>query len=94
MFDVIFKFYGLDWLGFFSGLSGMYLITQRIPSGYILSGLASLCGMVVASLAGQYGYITYNALFLCLMMKGYYGWTLPKIVIPGKISALRQREPS
>jgi len=68
------KYYGLDWLAFISGISGMYLITKKHRAGFGLSALSSLSGFAVAAISLQFGYVFYNILLITLMVKGYREW--------------------
>lgn len=68
-----FRYYGLDWLTMLLGLTGMYLITSQNKFGYALNGLACVCGMSVAAMSGQAGFVVYNMIFIVLMLKGFLG---------------------
>jgi len=68
------KYYGLDWLAFISGISGMYLVTKKHRAGFGLSALSSLSGFAVAAISLQFGYVFYNILLITLMVKGYREW--------------------
>ena len=71
---ILFQFYGLDWLAMALGLSGTYLISNRDKRGFVLNGLACICGLSVAVISGQTGFIAYNAVLIALMLKGYLTW--------------------
>ncbi len=72
--DALTRFYGLDWMAMLLGLSGTYLISNADKRGFALNGLACLCGLTVAYLSQQVGFVAYNAILVALMYKGYTGW--------------------
>lgn len=84
------KYYGLDWFGFCAGVSGMFLVTQKCRWGFLLSSLTALCGMIVASMGGQYGYVLYNVVLFCLMLRGYISWSRPQAAVIADQTALSQ----
>lgn len=67
-------YYGLDWLAFISGISGMYLLTQKSRWGFALSSLSSLSGFAVACISLQFGFLVYNFVLISLMIKGFLEW--------------------
>ncbi|HRQ60576.1 MAG TPA: hypothetical protein PLO23_03535 [Alphaproteobacteria bacterium] len=80
MFDLILQsfqiYYGLDWVALAAGVSGTWFLTQRNPLGFVLSGVACFCGLMIAALSMQYGFIVYNVILLTLMAKGFAEWRL------------------
>ncbi|MGB4057103.1 MAG: nicotinamide mononucleotide transporter [Alphaproteobacteria bacterium] len=69
-----FQYYGLDWLAFATGMTGMTLITRKSRWGFILCAISSLSGFTVAFMSAQFGYVVYNLLLASIMMKGYFDW--------------------
>lgn len=74
IFDSLTLYYGLDWLAFISGLSGMYLITRKSRWGFILSAICCMCGFAVAFIGHQFGFLPYNFLLMLIMVKGFFKW--------------------
>lgn len=72
-------YYGLDWMALASGVSGTWLLTQKNAFGFLLSGIACCCGLAIAFISLQYGFIIYNIILLTLMAKGFFGWRTPEI---------------
>jgi len=73
--ESLMQYYGLDWLAFFSGISGMYLITLKSRWGFALSALSCLAGFSVAAMSAQFGFVAYNLLLIAIMARGYLGWS-------------------
>lgn len=67
-------YYGLDWMALAAGVSGTWLLTRKNAFGFVLSGLACCCGLGIAALSMQYGFIVYNVILLTLMAKGFKDW--------------------
>jgi hypothetical protein len=77
-------YYGLDWIALAAGVSGTWLLTRKNAFGFILSGVACCCGLGIAALSMQYGFILYNVILLTLMAKGYWEWrgySSPKLTV-------------
>lgn len=72
--DLILKFYGLDWLCMAFGLTGTWLMTRKNRAGFGFNALACVCGVSVAVLSGQIGYIVYNGIIMAMMVRGYMAW--------------------
>lgn len=70
------QYYGLDWLAFAAGMTGMYLLTRQSRWGFALSALSAVSGFGVAAMSLQFGYIAYNAILLAMMAKGFHDWGL------------------
>lgn len=77
LMDSFSKYYGLDWLSFATGLAGMYLLTQKRKTGFLLSGVAYLSGIATAAIAQQFGFVFYNFALIFLMYRGYQEWKKP-----------------
>ena len=71
---ILFQFYGLDWLAMVLGLTGTYFISNQDKRGFAFNVVACACGLAVAVLSGQFGFIAYNAVLIALMAKGYLTW--------------------
>lgn len=68
------QFYGLDWVAMALGLTGSYMISNQDKRGFAFSAVACACGLCVAIISGQTGFIAYNAVLIALMLKGYATW--------------------
>ncbi len=77
-------YYGLDWLALVSGVSGTFLITSKMRGGFLLCGLAGVCGFIVAALSMQFGFVVYNLLMVAIMLKGYIDWGREPVKIHAK----------
>lgn len=67
-------YYGIDWLAMLLGMTGFYLITNRNYWGFACSIVGCCCGLSVATISGQYGFITYNIILIIMMMRGIIMW--------------------
>ena len=67
-------YYGLDWASSIVGLIGLYLVTEKRPVGFLLSATAVLFAVVVALMAGQYGFLLSNVVTFFLSLRGYVKW--------------------
>lgn len=74
MFDTFLHYYGLDWGALAFGLIGCHLITRQNRVGFLFSMLGCACGLSVASMSGQYGFIVYNVILIFMMARGFTGW--------------------
>lgn len=74
----IFHYYGLDWAVLAFGLTGSLLIGNRRREGFICSILACACGLTVAVLSSQYGFIAYNLILISLSTRNYLHWGRPR----------------
>jgi len=70
----VLRYYGLDWLSMTTGLTGSFMISNRDKRGFILSGMSCICGLSVAILSGQTGFIAYNAILISIMCRGFLNW--------------------
>jgi len=70
----VLQYYGLDWLSMTTGLTGSFMISNRDKRGFILSGMSCICGLSVAILSGQTGFIAYNAILISIMCRGFLNW--------------------
>ncbi len=75
------QFYGLDWMAMLFGLTGTYLISNQDKRGFAFSTVACACGLSVAVLSGQAGFVAYNAVLIGLMLKGFVGWNRSAIPV-------------
>jgi hypothetical protein len=74
LWDVLLKFYGLDWIGMIVSFYGTYLITKRDRIGFIYCIMGCISGGTVSYLTNIPSYILYNMIFLVINIKGYWNW--------------------
>ncbi len=74
MFDSLFTYYGLDWLTLIFGIGANYLIAYKNRHGFALGVIACACGLSVAVVSQQYGFIVYNFILLVIMLRGLITW--------------------
>jgi hypothetical protein len=67
-------YYGLDWLSFFFGVGGMYLISEKNKVGFLLQAVSVICAIGCSVIAGQFGFIVSNAVMFCVVSYGYWNW--------------------
>lgn len=67
-------YYGLDWLSFFFGVGGMYLISEKNKVGFLLQAISVICAIGCSAIAGQFGFIVSNAVMFCVVSYGYSNW--------------------
>lgn len=64
-------YYGLDWAAMCLGLYGTFLITRHNRMGFLFSSLACICGLMVAAMSHQTGYIVYNFIIMAMMSRTF-----------------------
>ncbi|MBN8522072.1 MAG: nicotinamide mononucleotide transporter [Alphaproteobacteria bacterium] len=67
-------YYGLDWLTLLLGVSGLYLVTKKKKIGFLVSICSCCCGLFVAIVSKQYGFIVHNLVLISIMLRGYFIW--------------------
>ncbi len=72
--EALTRFYGLDWMTMLLGLFGTYLISRQDKRGFVCSGVACICGLIVACMADQSGFILYNVILIYILAKGFLAW--------------------
>jgi hypothetical protein len=75
LYESLMRYYGLDWIAFMSGLSGMVLITRKLRIGFVLSAISCIAGVAASVLSAQFGYVLYNMLLVFIMAHGYLFWS-------------------
>lgn len=71
-------YYGMDWVAFICGLTGMYLISERNRWGFLLNFIACVAGFSVAMISMQFGFVFYNFVLVFLMIRGFKNWDVEK----------------
>ena len=74
-------YYGLDWLASFSGLLGLYLITEKKPIGFLITAASVIVAAGVSLWADQYGFLISNIVTFFLALRGYLRWKREQISI-------------
>jgi len=67
-------YYGLDWLASLVGLLGLYLLTEKIRVGFLLTAVSVIVASVVSVVADQYGFLLSNIVTFGLALRGYQRW--------------------
>lgn len=67
-------YYGLDWLSFFFGISGMYLISEKRQIGFLLQAISVICAVGCSLIAGQFGFVISNLVMFGIVVYGYWNW--------------------
>ena len=67
-------YYGLDWLAMALGMTGYFFVTNKNYWDFLCSITGCLCGLSVAFIAGQYGFIIHNTVLICMMVRGFILW--------------------
>ncbi len=68
------NYYGLDWAVLVFGMIGSFLIGNMRREGFICSICACSCGLCVAIISGQYGFVVYNIILVSLSTRNYLRW--------------------
>jgi len=71
---LFFTYYGLDWVSFLLGVTGMILLTNKRAFGFLLSALSVLFAAVVAIMANQYGFLAANVVSFVVALRGFLKW--------------------
>ena len=74
LWDVLLKFYGLDWMGMTMSFYGTYLITKRDRIGFIYCIMGCIAGGTVSYLTNVPSYVLCNIIFFGINIKGYWDW--------------------
>ena len=72
--EIFFQYYGLDWLSAIAGILGLYLVSEKKRIGFLVTAIAVLLAVIVALMAGQYGFLVANTVTLILSIRGFYRW--------------------
>lgn len=93
---IIGPYYGLDWLTLLFGTAASLRFSSRkMMSGFILAIIASCCGITIAYLSHQTGFIVYNAMLIAINLRGILNGDRRekcKLVIGGEEPASMQPE--
>lgn len=69
--SILGEYYGLDWLTLMMGVTGSFMMSSgKLREGFILAVCACTCGLAVAAMSHQYGFVVYNFLLIALNARG------------------------
>ena len=74
VWEILLKFYGLDWIGMSMSLYGTYLITKRDRIGFVYCIMGCIAGGAVSYLTNVPSYVVSNMIFFAMNIKGYIDW--------------------
>ncbi len=77
MFD---QYYYLDWLAMILSLIAVWLLGNQSRWGFASFVLANLIWLVVGSMAGSYGIVVGNVVFLIMNTRGFFRWKEATII--------------
>lgn len=75
IFEALTHYYGLDWVAMAMGLYGTFLLTRQNRLGFLLTSIACVCGLTVAVMSHQAGYIVYNFILMGMTAKAFWAHT-------------------
>ena len=73
--ESLMNYYGLDWLAMLCGLYGTYLIGQKSKWAFVVCIVAGICGLTVALISMQFGFLVYNAIVIVLYFRSLRAWS-------------------
>lgn len=72
--ESFYVYYGLDWIAFISGVTGMYLLSEKQRIGFVLQGLSVTFATICSIIASQFGFVASNLVMLVIVIYGYLNW--------------------
>ena len=75
------SYYGLDWLAFIMGFSGAWLISYKRSYGFVIASVGCICGLIIAFMSGQYGFVVSNLSFILINVSGYIRWQREALIV-------------
>lgn len=78
LWDILLKYYGLDWIGMSMSFYGTYLITNRDRIGFVYCLMGCIAGATVSYLSNVPSYVLCNAIFFMINIKGFMDWGAAK----------------
>jgi Nicotinamide mononucleotide transporter. len=69
-----YSYYGLDWIAFLLGSSGLYLISEKKKIGFLFQAVSVVCATACSLMAGQFGFVASNIVTLGIVLYGYWNW--------------------
>lgn len=80
-FEVLFNYYGFDWLAMLFGFYGMWLLGKKRKVSFIFTGVGMMLALSVAIMADQYGFVVANLVMIGLSARNYILWHLEEKLI-------------
>lgn len=75
--EILFKYYGLDWLAMLMSLLAVYLLGNKNRFGFLSFVLANFTWLVLGVFWMQsYGIAIGNFVFLIMNMRGFFAWNI------------------
>ena len=74
LIDSFTLYYGLDWLAMACGLFGTYLISRKSKWAFVVWIMAAACGLTVALISHQFGFLAYNAVVIVMYYRSLVLW--------------------
>ena len=75
MWEVITKYYCIDWTAMVLNALSIYLLGKRRKLGFSLGVLANIAWIVFAVLARSVATVVACSIFVCLNARGWWNWT-------------------
>jgi nicotinamide riboside transporter PnuC len=72
--DVVFRYYGVDWLAMVSTFLSLWLLGERRRAGFLIGMVAAGFWFAFGILAGSLANPIANTLFFALNLRGYWRW--------------------
>ena len=76
MWEVIVKYYCLDWIALMLTAISIYLLGKKRKSGFSLGVGANIVWIMFAILAHSLGTVVACIIFIILNVKGWWNWTI------------------
>lgn len=73
--EIIFKYYGTDWLAIVLTFLSLYLLGQQKRAGFIYGLLANIAWLTFGMLAQSIANMVANAVFSFLNIRGFVKWS-------------------
>jgi hypothetical protein len=70
----LFNYYGLDWLGMFFLLIGVYFLSEQKKTGFIYSGISNVFWVIFGAFSDSIPTILLNLGLLGLNIRGFISW--------------------
>ena len=68
------QYYGLDWIAMGTSLLAVYLLGQKNRLGFVSFWASNVIWVGVGVLAGSWGIVAGNVVFLVLNVRGFATW--------------------
>ncbi|MEC7575801.1 MAG: nicotinamide mononucleotide transporter [Pseudomonadota bacterium] len=64
----------MDWLAFLMGCTGAWLTSCKRSYGFVIASVGCICGLLIALMSGQYGFVVSNFTFILINVNGFIRW--------------------